>query len=580
MIKEKVICGLLLLITFKTNNLSGHKDIKPECNAEDGIDYWWNDIDLISDVKDAGRCCDLCLANSECNAWAMRKDTFECFLKTKADPDHKKFMSNRTSGTVTRNIILHLRSLLRDSATNAVQKRSIQEINENVRSIDVERAIVETTGQQSFRQTKKILKCIREGIASKYGVDKVTGETDSILVGDMVMTQTDAEALVYALTFLPSLCRELVSRKKRQVMKTTQLWPGGIIYYQFHDHVEQIDRIKIKNALLVIPAKVVTAPGCSDPVVSFVEMERATPRIIVTTNGPGCWSFVGKQREDQVLNLESSAGCVTNSIIQHEFIHALGVLHHHVRDDRDSHVTVSMENVDPKMLLQFELCPLCHSNHSSPYDYNSIMHYKTMAFSKNGERTIVPKQQSASIGQALHLSDHDGELLGDMYSCSQANNYNKTIVLNEICTGSYDIITDELLRCPTGQICAYKCPGERGEDQTCYKCFFCANGHCTPEPNPYYAGSPLASCGNNGSACGKYECCVGRDCVPSEYDMKCQSRCIGQCGTFGCCASYQNCEGWPQKCEDIPIASNHPGSYSSPPQSVIEFEDGIQPDRE
>eukprot|EP00112_Aurelia_sp_Birch-Aquarium-sp1_P003586 Seg1402.10 transcript_id=Seg1402.10/GoldUCD/mRNA.D3Y31 product="hypothetical protein" protein_id=Seg1402.10/GoldUCD/D3Y31 len=52
------------------------------------------------------------------------------------------------------------------------------------------------------------------------------------------------------------------------------------------------------------------------------------------------------------------------------------------------------------------------------YDYSSVMHYGSKAFSKNGKETIKPiRQATANLGGAEGLSELDAIQLNALYDC-------------------------------------------------------------------------------------------------------------------------------------------------------------------
>ena len=91
-------------------------------------------------------------------------------------------------------------------------------------------------------------------------------------------------------------------------------------------------------------------------------------------------------------------------------MHALGFFHEHSRTDRDDFVEIEEENIRPGMLRNFEKYPRKIIDPlSMPYDYDSVMHYHKLAFSRNGRATIVPvgeyyQHSDLSFSHLLNLS--------------------------------------------------------------------------------------------------------------------------------------------------------------------------------
>lgn len=101
-----------------------------------------------------------------------------------------------------------------------------------------------------------------------------------------------------------------------------------------------------------------------------------------TLGGAAGLSSLGRQGGCQPLFLASTA---SKGTVLHEVMHAAGFYHEQCRSDRDQFIKIHEENILPGRKSQFQIEP---GLTQSTYDYCSIMHYSSMAFSKNGQPTI------------------------------------------------------------------------------------------------------------------------------------------------------------------------------------------------
>merc|ERR1719452_323841 len=131
----------------------------------------------------------------------------------------------------------------------------------------------------------------------------------------------------------------------------------------------------------------------------------------------GCWSYVGRIGGVQKVSLAS--GCVWNSIIIHEFMHAAGFFHVQSRTDRDTYVRIALENIQDGKASNFNKYSASQiTPFGEPYDYQSVMHYGAYAFSKNGQKTIERLDEcDAPLGNEVGLSQIDINKLNKMYKC-------------------------------------------------------------------------------------------------------------------------------------------------------------------
>lgn len=186
-------------------------------------------------------------------------------------------------------------------------------------------------------------------------------------------------------------------------------WPKGVLPYEVDKDFPFRNKLAILQAIehwqQLTPIK-------------FVELTDANRKnypdyvSFIPASGTTCSSYVGKQGGKQEINL--APRCTTMNTV-HEIGHALGMWHEQSRADRNQYIRIVWENIEEESKHNFDQ-HLFDGEDLGDYDYSSIMHYGAFAFSKNGQKTIIPLVDGVEIGQRNGLSDKDIAAIKTMYS--------------------------------------------------------------------------------------------------------------------------------------------------------------------
>uniref|UniRef100_A0A1B0CS03 Metalloendopeptidase n=1 Tax=Lutzomyia longipalpis TaxID=7200 RepID=A0A1B0CS03_LUTLO len=165
------------------------------------------------------------------------------------------------------------------------------------------------------------------------------------------------------------------------------------------------------RAVIVAGMATIQASTC----VRFVPRTSERDYITIQSANSGCWSYVGRIRNAQILNLSIQAGCVTKGIATHELIHAVGFFHAQSDVNRDQYVRIKWENVMEGKEHNFEVYTNSYvTDYGEGYDYGSIMHYGPYAFSKNYMPTIEAIYNTGEIMGQRDTATHRAVIVSGM----------------------------------------------------------------------------------------------------------------------------------------------------------------------
>lgn len=248
-----------------------------------------------------------------------------------------------------------------------------------------------------------------ESIDNIFVIDKELKQ-ENIVGGDMLFTQDQVrQAMSHNHDGVQGDITTTKSRKwpaSGNVVKIPYVYSSG----GSNGAVTQRTKVVIDNAIAEYNAKT-----C----IRFVPRSNEADYVRII-NGGGCYSYVGKVGGAQDVSLyDKGAGrpsCVATGIVIHEFMHAIGWFHKQSRNDRDQYITVFYENIDSNYAYNFN--KMNTNTQGLAYDTESIMHYGSNAFSKNGQPTILKKGGARISGQRNGFTQLDIDGINKYY-CQQ-----------------------------------------------------------------------------------------------------------------------------------------------------------------
>lgn len=201
----------------------------------------------------------------------------------------------------------------------------------------------------------------------------------------------------------------------------TNLWPNGVVPFEFDANVTAANQTNMLNAMTVLEN------------VANVDFQQCggnncAGNSVHVQSSTGNNSQVGLVGGEQVINIVSWG---SQFIIVHELQHCLGFFHEHTRPDRNTFVQINCNNVQGGCggtTFNNNFVVPGDASAYGYYDFDSLQHYDQCSFSidcaagatcncVNTVMTVLTPNQSQQtlIGQRTHLSALDQATVSFLY---------------------------------------------------------------------------------------------------------------------------------------------------------------------
>uniref|UniRef100_A0A0N5CIG8 Metalloendopeptidase n=1 Tax=Strongyloides papillosus TaxID=174720 RepID=A0A0N5CIG8_STREA len=274
--------------------------------------------------------------------------------------------------------------------------------------------------KSTVKNSLSFLKNNMSWIYSKSSDGEKAMEQSGLYQGDMLLTEDQSEELINKIAEIAEesgvnvsdIAGDRETRKKREIDRTKNTkWNFPILYYVDYP----VDQDLVRKALGIIEDETclqfqqVSIPSESSPGLRYYK-------------GVGCNSHVGMKPTFGFQDISIGEGCNTITTIQHETMHALGFVHEQGRADRDRYLKIFLKNIIDNMAYNFIKLELEDSlSYGSYYDFGSVMHYATDAFSKNKLPTMMPIDELYEMTPGLlgTISFLDARMINKHYCYSK-----------------------------------------------------------------------------------------------------------------------------------------------------------------